>query len=235
MLKLLPTIMKNNLIFKISLFRGLDEENINKLVKICHIKKFDKGEVIFMDGDEAKGFYCINSGFVKIFKIGFDGKEQIFHLLGPGEVFGEVPVFIGGSYPANAVTLQDSTFLFIEKDDFIYLIKEQPQVSLNMIANLSLRLKNFTHLIENLSLKEVPSRLSSYLLYVSNEKNMTNIIRLDVSKTHLASILGTVPETLSRIFAKMTSQGLIEVNGKVITIKNQKKLEELASGLETLK
>ncbi|MCX8069091.1 MAG: Crp/Fnr family transcriptional regulator [Thermodesulfovibrionales bacterium] len=230
------TNFKNNkTISNITLFKGLSDDNLTILSGICQIKRVDKGNTIFLEGQDAHGFYCINTGLVKIYKIGFDGKEQILHILGEGEIFGEVPVFIGGTYPANALSLQDSILLFFPKDDFISIIKGQPQIALNMIAALSVRLKKFALLVENLSLKEVPSRLANYILYLKVEQDMTNVVTLDVSKTQLASILGTIPETLSRILSKMSSKGLIDVKGKVITILNQKELEELASGIDLLK
>lgn len=228
-------MIDKQLITNVTLFKGLSEEDIAIFSQICQLKKFDKGISIFLEGDKATGFYCVNSGLVKIYKIGFDGKEQILHILGNGEIFGEVPVFIGGEYPANAITLQDSILLFFQKDDFISIIKGQPQIALNMIAALSIRLKKFTLLVENLSLKEVPSRLANYILYLSVEQGMNNKITLDVSKSQLASILGTIPETLSRILSKMSSRGIIDVNGKFITIVNQKELHELASGIDKLK
>jgi len=85
---------------------------------------------------------------------------------------------------------------------------------------MALRLRRFADQIENLSLKEVPSRLASYLLYLSEEQKNRAQVHLDISKGQLASLLGTTPETLSRIFAKMTEEGLIKVRGRVITLKN---------------
>jgi len=91
---------------------------------------------------------------------------------------------------------------------------------MNLLAVMAMRLRRFANQIENLSLKEVPSRLASYLLYLSDKQNDRSQVRLDVSKGQLASLLGTSPETLSRIFAKMTEEGLIEVRGRVIVLKN---------------
>jgi len=91
---------------------------------------------------------------------------------------------------------------------------------MNLLAVMAMRLRRFANQIENLSLKEVPSRLASYLLYLSDKQDDRSQVRLDVSKGQLASLLGTSPETLSRIFAKMTEEGLIEVRGRVIILKN---------------
>ena len=152
-----------------------------------------------------------------------------------GEPFGEVPVFTGRSYPASAVALVDTTTLFFLRNDFIGLIKQDPSLALNMLSVLSMRLKRFTALIEDLSLKEVPGRLAAYLLYLSEQQKGTNELMLDISKTQLASILGTIPETLSRILNRMTSDAIIESDEKRhIRIKNRKTLELLAQGEKRL-
>jgi len=97
-----------------------------------------------------------------------------------------------------------------------------------MLAVLSKRLRQFTIQIENLSLKEVPARLASYLLYMASEQDKDDVVTLSISKGQLASLLGTIPETLSRIFAKMAGQGLISVDGRHITLIHPRGLEELA-------
>jgi len=89
---------------------------------------------------------------------------------------------------------------------------------MNMLAVLSMRLRRFATQIENLSLKEVPARLAGYLLYLAEEQGNVERVELDISKGQLASLLGTIPETLSRIFAKMSEEGLISVDGKLISL-----------------
>jgi CRP/FNR family transcriptional regulator len=97
-----------------------------------------------------------------------------------------------------------------------------------MLAILSVRLRQFTTQIENLTLKEVPARLAAYLIYLAEEQEKEDSVTLDISKGQLASLLGTVPETLSRMFAKMNSSGLIEVRGPEIRFLKRIKLKELA-------
>ncbi|MGA7146498.1 MAG: Crp/Fnr family transcriptional regulator, partial [Desulfobacterales bacterium] len=154
--------------------------------------------------------------------------EHILHIYGPGNPFGEVPVFAGKKFPANAETLLKSHLLFFPRTAFIDLISRNPSLSLNMLAVLSMRLRQFTVQIENLSLKEVPGRLASYLLYLAKEQGRTDTVRLTISKGQLASLLGTIPETLSRILAKMAKQGLIETSGRDLKLLDIGGLEDLA-------
>lgn len=215
-----------DIIAKSELFGGLSPEHLDEIVNIAVEKKFKRGEPIFFEGDPGTGFYMVATGKVKIFKTSFSGKEQILHIFGPGEPFGEVPVFHGQPFPANATALEKTTLIFFPRKRFIEIVYSMPALVMNMLAVLSMRLRRFATQIENLSLKEVPARLAGYLLYLSVEQGNTEQVILDISKGQLASLLGTIPETLSRIFAKMSDEGLIKVDGKQISLLDIEGLEE---------
>jgi CRP/FNR family transcriptional regulator len=217
---------KKKIIMGSILFSGLAEEQLDKMADIAVSKTFKRGESIFFEGDEASGFYMVTEGRVKIYKMSFEGKEQILHIFGPGEPFGEVPVFHDQPFPANALALVKTELLFFPRKDFVSLVTDNPSLALNMLAMLSLRLRRFATQIENLSLKEVPGRLAAHLIYLSEEQGSATQVTLDIPKGQLASLLGTIPETLSRIFAKMTEEGLIRVEGRVIYFDDMERLRE---------
>lgn len=217
-----------SIISGIPLFSGLSDNYLKEIENFVVEKHFSRGEIIFSEGDHGNGFYVVVDGQVKIHKVSIDGKEKILHIFGPGEPFGEVPVFTGRAFPANAEALSKSRLLFFPKDDFVALIMKNPSLALSMLGVLSMRLREFTIQIEHLALKEVPGRIASYLLYVSEEQESSNRIELEISKGQLASLLGTIPETLSRIFSKMSSQGLIEVEGRTIWLLDRQSLTDLA-------
>lgn len=230
----------NPIISQTTIFKGLSVNQLDKIQSIAVERHYKKGEPIFWDGDEGIGFYIVSQGMVKIFKLSTEGKEQILHMYGPGKPFGEVPVFAGQHFPANAQAVGKCALLFFPRQAFVDLIAQHPSLALNMLAVLSMRLREFTVQIENLSLKEVPGRLASYLIYLSEEQNNDqathrkgkasnpNLVTLPISKGQLASLLGTIPETLSRIFNKMSSQGLISVQGARIVFEKREALESLA-------
>ena len=214
----------------VPLFHGLPQEEHEDLAMIVVDQIFKRGQTIFSEGDEGAGFYVVISGRVKIFKLSPEGKEQIFHILGPGEPFGEAAVFAGEHFPAYAEALAESRVFFFPRPAFIELIKKNPSLALNMLAVLSRRLRKFAALVEDLSLKEVPGRLATYLLYLSEREKGASDLTLDISKTHLASLLGTIPETLSRILARMAREKLIKSTGRHCQILDRKGLEDLSSG-----
>ena len=223
--------MQGRLIGKFSpflIFAELPERQLEQVKNVAVSKNYAKGETIFLEKDEGNGFYMVAEGMVKIFKVSPSGKEQILHVFGPGEPFGEVPVFSGQRFPANAEAIRKSRLLFFPRTAFLGMITAHPSLALNMLAMLSMRLRQFTRQIENLSLKEVPARLAAYLLYLSTEQKREDVITLDISKGQLASLLGTIPETLSRILNRMNKQGLIETKDRTIRLLNREGLESLS-------
>ena len=211
-----------------ALLGGLSGEDMDALLSISVEKKMESGEMIFFEGDPANGFYIVADGMVKIYKLSAGGKEHILHMFGPGEPFGEVPVFSGSAFPANAEATKKSTLLFFPRIDFVHLIAVNPHLAMNMLAVLSKRLRHFTIQVENLSLKEVPARLAGYFLLLAEEQKNTTVVTLNISKGQLAGFLGTIPETLSRMLKKMSAHGLIDVEGRNIRLKNYDGLTDLA-------
>lgn len=214
----------------IQLWRGLPENQLDALAQIAIAKTYRKGEVIFEEGDEGRGFFVVKFGRVKVFKLSTDGKEQILHFFGDGEHFAEVPVFDGQCFPASAAAVEKSELLFFPRSAFLTLLEQHPTLAIAMLAVSARHLRRMAQIIENLSFKEVPGRLAVYLLYLSNRNGKGDEVKLDMTKTQLAAFLGTIPETLSRVFAKMSQDGLIAIEGSRIKLLNRERLAVLAEG-----
>jgi CRP-like cAMP-binding protein len=223
-----------SIIAGIPLFEGLSPKQYTALGAIAVRKYYSRGQNFFAEGDEGIGFYIILSGKVKVFKLSPEGKEQIFHILEAPEPFAEAAVFAGQHYPASAQALAETMVLFFPRQKFLELISREPSLALAMLALLSLRLRKLTMLVENLSLKEVPSRLAAYLLYLNEHNVNAPTIELDISKNQMASLLGTIPETLSRILKRMNEEKLINVSTRSISILDKKGLTDLAEGARKL-
>jgi CRP/FNR family transcriptional regulator len=217
-----------DVISTIPLFNGLPEDQLEAIKKIASEKQMNKGDISVSEGDEGRGFFVIAEGRVKVFKVSAEGKEQILHIFGPGQPFGEVPVFAGQRFPANAQAIDNARVLFFPRAAIVDLITANPSLALNMLAEMSKKLRLFAVQIENLSLKEMPARLASYLIHLADEQDQEEVVTLKISKGQLASILGTIPETLSRIFAKLSANNLIRVEGKKITLLDRSGVEDLA-------
>jgi CRP/FNR family transcriptional regulator, dissimilatory nitrate respiration regulator len=223
-----------DVIARIPLFSGLSRGQLAQFQDIALEKSFGKGELVFSEGDDGNGFYVILAGTVKIFKVSPDGKEHILHIFAAGQAFGEVAVFAGEHFPANAEAIQDARVLFFPRAAFVALLEKNPALSLKLLADLSLKLRQFAAQIENLSLKEMPARLATHLLLLSMEQGGSDQVTLRISKGQLASLLGTIPETLSRILAKLSSQQLIRVEGRKIALLDIEGLKSLAESGRSL-
>ena len=217
-----------NIISTIPLFNGLPDDQLSAIRQIAVEKQYNKGQTIFSEEDETKGLLVVVDGRVKIYKVSAEGKEQILHIIETGQSFGEVTVFTGQQMPANAQALAKSRLLLFPRSAFVGLVTANSSLALNLLAIMSKKLRQFAAQIENLSLKEIPARLASYLIYLAEEQGSEDAVTLNVSKGQLASLLGTIPETLSRIFAKLSGQNLIRVEGPKITLLDRQGIEDLA-------
>jgi CRP-like cAMP-binding protein len=220
---------------KCPLFSDLEDREIAEIQAISASKRYPKGTLIFSEDEEALGFFVLISGKVKVYKLSSEGKEQILHIISPGETFAEAALFAGSTYPAFAESLAETRALYFSKEGFLNLIRRNPQISLNMIAGLSHWLRKFVSLVEELSLKDVSARLSKYLIDLSAKSARSSErgieFELDISKSQLASHLGTISETLSRALRKLRDSKIIEVEGKRITILQREALEDISSGI----
>ena len=216
------TLRPADVLRKTPLFASLPDDDLRRVAAIAVLRRYAKKEAIFREGDRADGFFVISSGKVKVFKLSGGGKEQVLHVLEPGQSFAEAAIFEGGDFPAHAEALADSEILLLPKRPFIDLLEKNPKVALRMLASLSKWLKRMTDLVESLSLRDVEARL---VFYLSEELKARGIplkdgaeLELPIGKNVLASRLGTVPETFSRTLKKLQDDGLIDVRGKRIRI-----------------
>lgn len=217
-------------------FQGLSSTQLVSVVQIAQLQSFGKGEIIFKQGGEATGFFVIKSGRVKVFKVSLTGKEQILNIFESGANFAEVAALDGKSFPASAATLEPTELIFFPRRTFLDLLQQHPDISINMLISLSQHLRHLTAVIEELSFKDVPQRLATYLLKLSSSgtressdyANVPPVVTLDLTKSQLASILGTIPATLSRAFYYLSTEGLIAVNGSQIELLDRDRLQELS-------
>ncbi|MFH2055694.1 MAG: Crp/Fnr family transcriptional regulator [bacterium] len=197
---------------------------IAAIVRVGHLAK---GELLFLEGDPAEGFYLLLTGGVRLYKASAEGREQTLHLVRPGQSFADAAIFRGGRFPANCIATRDSEVAFLPSREFLKILSESPAISLKMIGSLAGYLREFIQMIEDLSLREVSVRLAAYLLNL-HQASKSKTFRLPTTKTELARKLGTVSETLSRNLHKLKEKSLIDVSGRQITILDPDALAELA-------
>lgn len=213
------------------------EADLEALAELALSRDFPRQNPIFWEGKEPQGFYLLVSGLVKLVKSSPDGKEYIIRLVQPGETFGEAVVFADSPYPATAIALEECQTLFFPKKAFLQQLAASPTLARNMLATMSRLLVHLTKQLEDVSLKEVSARLARYLLERCQETHgridAGLSFALPTTKTHLASYLGTISETLSRTLARFKSVGAIEVEKGTITINDPALLQKMAKGTKS--
>lgn len=224
-----PIEQRAGLLSAQGLFSPLSPAEAKILARSVMHRAYEKSELLFAQAQPAEGFFVVLKGRVAVFRTGPEGKTQILHVLSDGEFLGEVPVFQGRNYPASAKAQTRTEVLYIPGDAFLDFAQNNPGVLIEMLAEMSLRLRGFVELIDDLSLKEVSARLAKYLLDCS-VRAKKDTFTLDISKAALASRLGTIPATLSRTMNKMQNKGYIRVNNKVISILNTDNMVLAACG-----
>ena len=206
------------------LFSSFTGKEIDLLLTSTSLNRVSKGEDIFTEGLDAAAFFIVVSGKVKIYKLSAGGKEHTLHIHNPGDLVAEAAIFDSMVYPASCAAMEDSTLIRVSKNGFVNLIKEHPELALKIMSGYSKRLRQFVSKIEELSLKDIKARLAGYLLKNSTVENGITLYRLEYSKKELSSLLGTIPETLSRALAFLKQRDLISEKDNTIIIPDPDKL-----------
>lgn len=214
------------------IFHGLSRSQLLPLNHIAQLISFKKGEIIFHQGSPATGFFIVKAGRVKAFKLSLNGKEQILHIFSPGDHFAEVPALDGNVFPASAATLDISQIVFFPRIAFVDLLYQDPAITINMLISLSQHSRHLSNLVEELSFKDVPQRLAAYLLNLDDHLNNNSTVHLDLHKSQLAAVLGTIPATLSRAFYRLSSEGMIAIHGSHVELLDRDRLQYLSQALE---
>ena len=211
------------------LFTGLPPADLENIAEVTVVKSLEKDDYLFHEGDPAHGFYVVQRGAVNVHRVTASGKEQIIHVFRAGESFAEVALATERGYPAEARAIEPTQVLLVQKDGILALLKRQPELALRMLGSMSSHLRVLVGQLEDLTLKDVETRLANWLV-----KRCPNLqtdapvkIELTMSKRVLAAELGTVSETFSRTLAKFRGQKLISVKGKTITVVSPLKLRAL--------
>lgn len=201
--------------------RLLDEPTLKDVDARCAEKVYLKNETLFLEGDPPKGLFVIREGSVKIYKVGDTGREQILEIEGPGRSVAELPLFDGQPYPASCAAIEDSIVLTMPVREFHGLLDRHPALSRAIIASLSQRLRRMVFLVQELSLKNVRTRLANLLLELAGPADH---VELPWTHQELAARIGTVREIVSRTLARMAQEGVVRIEGRRIHLLDRARL-----------
>lgn len=187
-------------------------------------RTYDRGTVIFAEGEPAHGLYLVASGNVRVFKSSEDGREQVLHHITPGQSFNDVAAFDGGGSPANAQAVERTTVLLIHRPELLDLVRRHPDFALAVVQVLSSRLRQMSSLVEDLALRHVVSRVSGVLLRLSQGGSVVSL----PTRQELAAMVGTVREVATRALRHLERMRAIRLEaGRRASILNRDILRHL--------
>lgn len=219
---------KTETLSQFPLLSGLVPENLDKLAGIAVPKRIKKKAILFREGDEAKGFYLLIKGRIKLSKISSTGKEQILHFVQSGQSFAEAALYMDQSYPATAEAIEETDLYFIPRDALLTSVSSDPELVMNLFAHLARYLQLLTRKVEELSLMDATARLAQHLL--GSMETSTGLVRLGAGKGQTASSLGMAVETFSRTLTKFKEEGLVkEASPGVLQVLDTEGLRALSS------
>jgi CRP-like cAMP-binding protein len=211
------------------LLLGLPAEDIEAMAQFTSLKALEKGEYLFREGDPSRGFYIVQRGAINVHRVSAAGKEQVIHVFRSGESFAEATLATEKGYPGDARAVSASQVLLVQKDAFLALLRRRPELALRMLGSMSAHLRVLVGQLEDLTMKDVETRLANWLLKrCPNPKSAQPArIELGMTKRVLAAELGTVSETLSRTLATFREAQLLQVEGRTVTVCSPVRLAQL--------
>ena len=214
----------------VSYFSDVDSAALNRVAQFAIQRTYDAGQVILIDGEPCTGLYVVESGWLKVVKIGLDGREQVLQMLRAGEAFNAISVFTDAPNQASVSALETSVVWIIQRELLMKLMDEHPALAQHVIKDLAGRVMHLVRLVEDLSLRSVEARLARLLLEQAEGESVQR--RRWATQAEMASRLGTVPDVINRALRKLSEQGLIHVERHQIQILNKEGLRGIAQVIE---
>ena len=211
----------------IAYFRALPAVDLHRLASYAVVRDFRRGARVFEEGAPAEGLFVVMEGRVRLVRRSRGGREQVLHAEGPGATLGEVPLLDGEGYVATAVAAEPARLLYLPRAAVLDACRRHPEVALGIIRVLARRVRSFAGLVEDLSLKNLTTRLAGFLL-AESDKASAKTFELALTRDEIAARLGTVRELVSRSLARLRATGAVTVVGRRVTVRDTRRLAELA-------
>lgn len=179
-------------------FKDLDASLIDRLVAHAVTRKVTKGTVLFRKGDAGSRLYAVCAGAVRISVPSEQGQDAIFNLVPPGEIFGEIALLDGGERTADAVAIENSELMVIERRDFVPLLQQHPEMAMKVIEILCARLRKTTEQVEDIVFLGLPNRLAKALLQLHRRAGAASPGRISITQRELSQMIGTSRESTNK-------------------------------------
>lgn len=214
-----------------SIFKYLNSDEVTSINYEKDFRQYQRGDILYQEGNRISGFYCINSGIIKVFKTGFDGKEQIIRFAKKGDIIAYRSVLSNEPACTSAKVIEDCQVCFIPSEILISFIKTNSGFALELLKLACHELGEANSFITDIAQKTVRERLAEVLLFLVNDFGLDNqqFLNISLTREELANIVGTATESVIRLLSEFKSDRLVELNGRRIKIINTKGLEKISN------
>ncbi|MCX6300929.1 MAG: Crp/Fnr family transcriptional regulator [Bacteroidia bacterium] len=214
-----------------AIFRHLTRDEVDMINFEKEFRQYKRGEILYNEGNRISGFYCVNKGIIKVFKTGFDGKEQIIRFAKPGDIIAYRSVLSNESACTSAKVIEDCQVCFIPSEILIKLVKTNSSFAHELLKLACHELGEANSFITDIAQKTVRERLAEIIILLVNDFGLDeqNFLQISLTREELANIVGTATESVIRLLSEFKSDKLVELNGRKIRILNKKGLEKISN------
>lgn len=210
----------------VSYFSNMDAAALKLVAQAVTRRVYDAGQVILLEGEPCAGLYIVEGGWLRVVKIGLDGREQVLQTLGPGEAFNAISVFTNVPNQATVTALEVSHVWIVRREVLLGMLDEHPALARQVVKDLAGRVMHLMRMVEDLSLRSVEARLARLILELAEDDTIQR--RRWATQAEMAARLGTVPDVVNRALRKLAAAGLIHVERQQIRIIDRARLRVVA-------
>jgi len=224
-------VKKECFINSASIFRHLTQEELSKIPADQEPDYYKRGTIIYSEGSRINGFYCVQSGIIKIYKTGFDGKEQIIRFAKKGDIMGFRSTITHERACTSAKVLEDAAICFVHADTVIEFVKHNGNFALELLQIACNELGEANDYITDIAQKTVRERLAEVLIHLRKDFELDNekYLQITLTREELANMVGTATESVIRLLSEFKQDGLIELQGRKIKILDEKTLIKIGN------
>jgi CRP/FNR family transcriptional regulator, cyclic AMP receptor protein len=219
-------LANSSLLARVPLFAELDEEDLRRLADHLRLRRYRRGETIFVAGDPGTCLCMVGAGRVKLALTSSEGREVILDVLGPSEVFGEMALLDGAPRSADAVCVEATELLLLDRDAFLHFLRDRPEVAINLLGVLTRRLRRDAELVQDAAFLDVPGRLARTILRLAQPTEDGRLRTPRLTQSDLAGVAGTTRETLNKWLGFFVEQGMIEWRDHRVTVIDADRLQQ---------
>jgi CRP-like cAMP-binding protein len=213
------------------LFRHLSETEYAEISFNKITATYKRGSIVYREGHRMKGFFCVQSGVIKIYKTGFDGKEQIIRFAKPGDLIGYRSVISNEPACTTTQVLEEAVLCQIPTEYLIELIKTNGNFAVELMKLTCKELGEANSYLTDIAQKTVRERLAEILLHLELEfgTDINGVLKITLTREELSNLVGTATESIIRLLSEFRAAGFIELNGRKIKILDKPGLKNIAN------